>query len=262
MGLGAAAIAAARLEAIAGGETPLRKAPGKDASAGARMHIVTLSFDDGFRKSNIKIAELYEKYGLIACFNIIATADRSDFAIPNETLKGFGDWALWRELAARGHEIMPHGYKHINLTKVPFDEAKELTLKCLDVFDKELPGFKRERAVYNFPYNASTPELEAWLPTVVRAFRTGWGAINPLPTKKTVKITTHAIGPENCERDLDKWIDELLKLPSGWLVYNTHGLDDEGWGPIGSVYLDKLLDRLIGIPTVRVMPTGRTLDMP
>ena len=36
------------------------------------MHIVTLSFDDGFLKSDLKIAEIYEQHGVSACFNVIA----------------------------------------------------------------------------------------------------------------------------------------------------------------------------------------------
>ena len=39
-----------------------------------KQHYITLSFDDGFKKSYIKVAELYEKYDLCACFNIIAGA--------------------------------------------------------------------------------------------------------------------------------------------------------------------------------------------
>jgi hypothetical protein len=36
------------------------------------MHIVSLSFDDGFEQSNLKIAEIYERFGLSACFNVLA----------------------------------------------------------------------------------------------------------------------------------------------------------------------------------------------
>ena len=39
-----------------------------------KTHILTLSFDDGFRKSSIRTAEIYEKHGVRACFNIIASA--------------------------------------------------------------------------------------------------------------------------------------------------------------------------------------------
>jgi hypothetical protein len=36
------------------------------------MHIISLSFDDGFERSNLRIAEIYETLGLSACFNVLA----------------------------------------------------------------------------------------------------------------------------------------------------------------------------------------------
>jgi len=220
------------------------------------MHIVTLSFDDGFRASNVRIASIHEKHGLAACFNVIASAHMPGFMPPRPSLVGLGDFGLWRELAGRGHEIMPHGYRHEDLRATPLAEAKDLTLRCLDVFERELPGFARTDAIYNVPYNASTDEMEAWLPTVVRAFRTWGDAINALPSPATVKLTCVSDGPGNCQSDVDRRVEELLSRPSGWLIYNTHGLDDEGWGPIESDYLDRLLGRLLSIKTVRVMPAG------
>src|SRR5262245_3202465 len=131
------------------------------------MHIVTLSFDDGFKKSCLEVADMYERRGLAACFNVVATAHQPGFLFPNETKRGepVGDFVLWNELQARGHEIMPHGYKHANKGELPFEEAKSLILQCLEVFDKNLRYFDRQRAIFNFPYNRTTPELEAWVPT-------------------------------------------------------------------------------------------------
>jgi len=43
------------------------------------------------------------------------------------------------------------------------------------------------------------------------------------------------------------------------MVYNLHGLDEEGWGPIRPEYLEKLLERLRRINSVRIVPTGRAL---
>ena len=34
-----------------------------------KRHIVTLSFDDGFKKSSLRTAEIYEKHKLSACIN-------------------------------------------------------------------------------------------------------------------------------------------------------------------------------------------------
>ncbi len=226
-----------------------------------KRHIITLSFDDGFEKSSIKTAEIYEKYDLPACINVIATAHKENFKLPNEYHAWkVGDFTLWNELKSRGHEIMPHTYKHQNLTEVPFNQAKELIMKCLDVFNEELTGFKAEESVYHFAYNASTPEIEDWLITKVRAFRTGGPAFNPLPHKGQVRLTCISHGPENIDQHLNETINEFLKGPSGWFIYNTHGLDDEGWGPVSSAFLDELLDKLSQMDNVEVLPAGKALD--
>jgi hypothetical protein len=43
------------------------------------------------------------------------------------------------------------------------------------------------------------------------------------------------------------------------LIFNTHGLDEEGWGPIGTAYLEGLLERLLAMDTVEILPAGRAL---
>jgi peptidoglycan/xylan/chitin deacetylase (PgdA/CDA1 family) len=223
------------------------------------MHIISLSFDDGFRRSCLRTAEIYEQFGLRACCNVLAAPQ--ELAVEQRQYgTDRGDFRLWNELTARGHEIMPHGWKHANKSLLPFAEAKDLILRCLDRFEEKLEGFQRHQAVFNFPYNASTPELEAWLPSVVRAFRTSGGGLNPLPHPGAAKLTTSGYGPENCEHHLDTEIEALLAQPSGWLIYNTHGLDDEGWGPIRSSYLEQLLERLRGLEEARVLPTGAAVS--
>ena len=224
-----------------------------------KKHIVTLSFDDGFKKSSVMTAEIYERYKLSACINVVASAHTENFRAPDYPDVPRADFGLWNDLQARGHEIMPHGYKHANKRSLPLAEAKDLILRCLDVFDKELKGFDAKQAIFNFPYNASTPELEQWLPTQVRAFRTGGGSINPLPHKEQVKLTCTSFGPDNCEKAIDREIETLLGKESGWLIFNTHGLDEEGWGPIRATYLRQLLERLLAIETVEILPAGKAL---
>ena len=221
-----------------------------------KPHLITLSFDDGFRKSFIRTAEIYEKHKLAACLNVVAAGLPDDAYIQKSPV---GDFALWNELKRRGHEVMPHGYRHENLPKLPLEQAQELVRRCLDVFAEKLEGFDPKQAIFNFPYNASTPELERWLPTSVRAFRTGGGAINPLPHKGQVKLTCTSFGPENCEAAIDREIEKLLSQDSGWVIFNTHGLDEEGWGPIRASYLERLLARLLALETVEILPAGRAL---
>lgn len=232
-----------------------------EGASSERLHIVSLSFDDGFRKSFTRIAEIYEQFSLSGCFNVIASAHIPGNEVRDDYMKQelFGDFKLWNQLQDRGHEVMPHGYRHAHLPDLPLEEAKTLIRESLEIFLKELRGFDPKRAVFNFPYNQSSPELEQWLPSVVMAFRTTGGTINPLPRAGTVKITTGGFGPGNAENHLDETIERLLSRPSGWLVYNLHGLDEEGWGPIRPAYLEGLLRRLRRIDSVRIVPAARAL---
>jgi hypothetical protein len=156
---------------------------------------------------------------------------------------------------------MPHGLIHHNLANMPLADAQRSITRCLEIFEQELETFQAHEAVYNFAYNASTPEIEAWLPGLVKAFRTGGDAINPLPHSGQVRLTTSGYGPDNCEWHLDEQIDRLLAQPSGWLIYNVHGLDDEGWGPIRAEYLEGLLERLSSTENVTILPVGRALSL-
>ncbi|MGW8179161.1 MAG: polysaccharide deacetylase family protein [bacterium] len=250
-------VSAIGIAALAGMSAPLFSGNSE------KLHIVSLSFDDGFKKSFLRTAEIYESFGLSACFNVIASAHIPGNRVRDDYMKQelFGDFALWNELQDRGHEIMPHGYQHAHLANLPLDKAKNLILRSLDLFSKELRGFEPMKCVFNFPYNQSSPELEEWLPSVVMAFRAHGknGILNAVPGPSTVKISTGGWGPENAEKHVDETLEKLLARPSGWMVYNLHGLDEEGWGPIGSEYLERLLARLRMIDSVRVVPTARAL---
>ena len=225
------------------------------------MHVVTLSFDDGFERSSRKTAEIFERFGLSAAINVVARGHlgEPDEAWHNRWRKG--DFALWNELRARGHEIMPHGLLHANKSILPFEESKRLIAACLEEFANELDGFDARRAVFAFPYNASTPKLEGWLPNVVRAFRTAGEPIMPPPQPGQTRITCTGFGPESCDDRVEALVDELLAVPSGWLCCNVHGLDDEGWGPLSTATLERFLDRLVERDDTRVLPAGAALDL-
>ena len=236
------------------------KASEKSEKRVNKQHIITLSFDDGFKKSSILTAEIFEKHKLSACINVIATGHLNNFQSPDAyQITEKGDFGLWNELKARGHEIMMHGYKHAHKNEMPFEQAKDLILRCIDVFSKELKGFEPKESIFNFPYNASTPELEAWLPSQVKAFRTAGNGINPLPFKGQVKLTCTGFGPGNSEDHLNAEIEKWLAQPSGWLIYNMHGLNGEGWGPVSSEFLDQLLNRLNAIDSVAILPAGKAI---
>jgi peptidoglycan/xylan/chitin deacetylase (PgdA/CDA1 family) len=231
----------------------------------APTHLVTFSFDDGFKKSFLEAAKIHEQFGLSGCFNVIASAHLPDFVPPDDFIKKdqMGDFETWNSLKERGHEVMIHGWAHNNLTQRPFDEARELIDKALAYFEQHLNGFERTRAIFNFPFDASTPELEAYVLSHVRALRTGgtWSAM-PFPTAGTRTLSCVIYGgPGNS----DAWVEDQLNAflahhDGGWLIINAHGLDGEGWGPMSSTYLETVLDRLVKLDHVEVMNVTQVLD--
>jgi peptidoglycan/xylan/chitin deacetylase (PgdA/CDA1 family) len=224
------------------------------------MHIVTLSFDDGFERSSIRTAEMFERHGLVAELNVLAAGHLCASSDAWHTRWRKGDFALWNDLKARGHYVMPHGYRHANKAELPLAEAQRLIERCLEVFTAELEGFDASRASFAFPYNRSTPALEAWLGSRAHAFRTGGDPVMPLPQPGQQRVTCTGFGPERCDDHLVATVESFLSGPPGWLCYNLHGLDDEGWGPVGSETLDGVLESLAS-RGVQVLPITAALDV-
>lgn len=229
-----------------------------------KTHILTISFDDGFKKSFYKIANIFEANGLSACFNVIASGHLPDFKrvdnwILPELLGDFGDW---NSLKSRGHEIMPHSWKHLNLANQPLDEGKDLITKCLDYFEANLDGYKNSEAVFNFPFNSSTSELEEFTLNKVLAVRSsGDSEIQDLP-EGGGKYRTSCVtfGPNNIDALVEKNINQFLNSEGGWMIINAHGLDNEGWGPMSEEYLSTLINRLNKIKKLAILPTGMVLN--
>lgn len=236
-------------------------------SSVTKTHILTFSWDDGFKKSFHKTADIFERFGLKACLNVIASAHLKQFEEPNEYHSvEVGDFNDWNALKKRGHEIMPHSWEHHNLTEIPFDKAKIQINKCLKYFEENLEGYNNEDAIYNFAYNASNQQLDNYVLAKVRAVRTGgWNILgnkaeNPFPAESSSgRLGCWSFGPGNADKWTENEINKFLKTPGGWLILNLHGLDDEGWGPVSSSFLKNLLNRLTDIEKLDILPTGETL---
>lgn len=227
-----------------------------------KTHIITLSFDDGFKKSFYKIADLFEEQGLSACFNVIASGHLPDFQrvddwILPELLGNFDDW---NALKSRGHEVMPHSWKHLNLGRQPLEEAKEWVVKCLDYFSANLDGYSNEEAVFNFPFNSSTPALEEFTLSKVLAIRSRALGNRAQENQNLFRKGCKTFGPKNIDHWVKEEVNKFLKSAGGWLILNVHGLDDEGWGPMSTSFLQRLLKRLVKVKTLEILPTGYVLN--
>ena len=128
-------------------------------------HYVTFSFDDGYLQSTLQTLDIFDKHGLTASINVLAQPPGDHF---NDHGCPIGDFEVWNQVVARGHEIHPHGWNHSNKANMPLAQAQELFGKCFEHFQKNLDGYDQSQAIFNFPYNDSTPELEEWLAPQVR----------------------------------------------------------------------------------------------
>ena len=72
-------------------------------------------------------------------------------------------------------------------------------------------------------------------------------------------MMTWGYGPDKSDAFVEKSINSFLKSNGGWLILTLHGLDNEGWGPLGSNYLDKLLNRLIKVNFLEIKTIGDVL---
>jgi len=225
-----------------------------------KTHILTFSFDDGFKKSVYRIADIFEEHGLQACINVIASGHFPKFQKVDDWIlpELLGDFNDWNKLKGRGHEVMPHSWKHLNLARRPLEQSKELIVKCLDYFEENLDGYKNEGAVFNFPFNSSTPELEAFTLDKVLGIRSR--ALREEVTPNIFRQGCYTNGPKNIDNWGDKEIKEFLSTSGGWLILNVHGLDNEGWGPISTKFLDKKLRQLSKIDYLEILPTAQVLQ--
>src|SRR4051812_42855466 len=128
---------------------------------------VGIVFDDGFIRSTLATAALFEEFGLRAAFAVLANS--TGFAPQFDV----GDFKLWNELHARNHMIHPHGYTHANLASMSYPDAIEELDRCLATFSENLRGFDLQRALHCFAYNSATPALCQWLLSRVGAVRIG-----------------------------------------------------------------------------------------
>lgn len=112
---------------------------------------VTFSYDDGVR-ADMRLAEVCDKYGIKATFNICSTL----------IAKGEGEGRLsendLRELVSRGHEIAVHGHEHKSPAHCTDMEIIEEFLTCRERLEEVLGTVVTGMAYPDLPINAAGEE--------------------------------------------------------------------------------------------------------
>jgi peptidoglycan/xylan/chitin deacetylase (PgdA/CDA1 family) len=195
---------------------------------------VALIFDDGFAKSTLATADIFDEYKLPAVFAVLA--DSSKF------VPGCGEWSMWNELQRRGHIIQPHGFDHTKLTDVPPAAAIDLVRRCLESFEQNLEGFDTKRALYAFTYNTPTPEAIEWLLPRVRAMRIGGDPLLSEADLQSRVWRSQTDGPHDPYENFVHHFNRAREAKPAAFFYCLHGLDGQMWGATSSDNLRRILD--------------------
>jgi peptidoglycan/xylan/chitin deacetylase (PgdA/CDA1 family) len=212
---------------------------------------VGLIFDDGFARSTLATAKLFEEFHLPAVFAVIA--EPKDFA--PTFIKG--DFAMWNELQSRGHIIQPHGYTHAKLTELPHQQAVAQIERCLATFSEKLDRFDPKRAVYYYTYNCGSSRLNEFLLPRVHAIRQdGSGFLSQRDIESRVWHST-AIGPHDPGDELLQLLDRAADQRPHTFLFTLHGTDGEAWGAIALDKLRRVLDRIVTEEAFEYWPVGQ-----
>ena len=198
---------------------------------------VGLIFDDGFVKSSLTTAKLFDEFRLPATFAVVAEPEK--WSTPNFVK---GDFDLWNELQSRGHVIQPHGVAHVKLSELPHEQAVGELQQCLDLFAEKLDGFDAKKSIYCFAYNCSTPRLDAWLRPRVRAYRHGGSGMLTERDLTTGNWHSDAIGPHDPGPELLALLERVRRRRPTAFLFTLHGIDGEAWGAIALDTLRRALE--------------------
>ena len=112
---------------------------------------VTFSYDDGVR-TDMRLAEICEKYGMKATFNICSSLIAS----------GEGEWRLsandMKDLVLRGHEIAVHGDEHKSPARCTDMEIIKEFLTCREALENALGEVVTGMAYPDLPISAAGEE--------------------------------------------------------------------------------------------------------
>lgn len=219
------------------------------------MRIVSFCFDDGFLETAGKAWALFAARRLAATYCVLAAPELA--RDPYIASSRVADWGFWREAAAAGHEVAPHGWAHEHLGQIPPEAALSSIDRALDAFRLELPGFSPAEAVFHLAYLTAPAEVLTALSARVLAVRRGMGGagLNPTGPRAPGEGVDCITFGDPAEAQLAARVERFLAREHGWLVLVLHGLDGEGWGPVSSAGLERIVDRLLEAG-VRIAPAG------
>jgi peptidoglycan/xylan/chitin deacetylase (PgdA/CDA1 family) len=176
---------------------------------GDRAAAISYTFDDNLRDQYTLAVPMLNEMGFKGTFFVIpsATAETPEEAEKKKDLKrawGGISWPELKEMAAAGHEIASHTWSHPNLTKLPAEEVDAQFSKAYDAIKTRIGNSPLTVA---FPFNASTPEIQA----TARKYHVAYRAYQT------------SISGKSTVASLNTWADKLVQEKK-WGVIMAHAI--------------------------------------
>ena len=177
--------------------------------AGDCSAAISYTFDDGLRDQYTLAVPMLNEVGFKGTFFVIpgVTAETPDEAKHKDyepEAWGGISWPELKEMADQGHEIASHTWSHPNLPKLP---AGEVDAQLRTAYDAIKTRIGKPPLTLAFPFNASTPKVEAAAlkyHVAYRAYQTSTGGTSTVES-------------------INAWADKLVRDKS-WGVLMIHGI--------------------------------------
>lgn len=180
--------------------------------AGDRAAAISYTFDDGLRDQFTLAVPMLNEVGFKGTFFIIpgktaATPEEGEQKQNNPDIhKQWGgiSWPELKEMSKQGHEIASHTWSHRNMAKIP---PADMDAELGKAYETIKTRIGKPPLTLAFPYNKSTPEVQAAAlkyHVAYRSFQLGTGG------KSTVA-------------SLNAWADKLVR-DKKWGIIMTHAI--------------------------------------
>jgi peptidoglycan-N-acetylglucosamine deacetylase len=191
-------------------DLPAPLAPRIARFAGDRAAAISYTFDDGLRDQYTVAAPMLNEAGFKGTFFVIPgriseTVEDAEKRKNDKRAWGTITWPELNELAAQGHEIASHTWSHPGLTKLTPAEVDAELVKARDAITTHIG---RPPLTLAFPFNQSTPEIQAAALTYHVAFRSHQLGVG---------------GDKTTVESLDAWADQQVR-DHAWGVVMAHGI--------------------------------------
>jgi hypothetical protein len=207
---------------------------------------ISFTFDDGLELGTRKACSIFDHYGFKGGFYpVTGWVDPRSLSIrdPFNAGRPHGDWPFWRSISKRGHEVGSHTQSHFRLggkraLMQPLRVWREINDSYFDLIRELGCG----NLTISLPWNTRSVLSQFLIPLrylgcVAAAEKIQY---NDKQRPQPYWLTAWAPGSATPISDVLQVIDEIP--PEGWLVFQFHAFDDEGYEPLTTERLSEICD--------------------